>query len=144
MSGTTIRKLRRISDGANDAGYILLPPKNWLDAIEKAENKKIVAFAVKAEGENFILTPEFEEPKIKKANANSDDVEQLMREGTLTVKLRDLPKGRIVYRVIKVPRAWVRAREGMRRRKLVALRVKEEPSCLLVAPVFGDKIKQQY
>jgi hypothetical protein len=141
MSGTTVRKLRRISDGV-DTGYILLPPKNWLDAVEKAESKKIVAFTVRAMGEDLVLKPTFEEPKIKKVSGNSsEDVVQMMRQGNLTVKLRDFPKGRIVYRVVKVPRAWVRVREGMRRRKLAALSIKTEPDNLLVSPIFGDKLK---
>jgi hypothetical protein len=140
MSLPTVRKLRRESGDAN-AGYVLLPPKNWLEAEEKAASKKILFFSFKAEGNGLTLEPVFENPKVEQPhNSTPEVVEMMMREGTLLGPLREIRKGKSVYRVVKVPRSWVRSEELMRGRVMVALRIMPEPNRLIVEPVFGKRL----
>jgi hypothetical protein len=125
-----------------ESGYFLLPPLNWLEAVEKTEGRKIQSFMFEAEGEALVLNPVFEERKASAPKkGSSDDVSLMLKQGTLEVKLREIPKGRNVYRVVKVPRAWVHTQEMQRNRKMVALNVKTEHACLLVTAIFGDKLK---
>ena len=142
MSGTTIRKLRQISEGGRDLGYFLPPPRNWLETVEKTEGKKILHFTFKSQDEGLVLNPAFEESTVYSSRNSSDDVRQLLKKGNLKVALREIRKGRNVYRVVKVPRVWIRSQELQRYRKVVALSVTPESEYLVVKPVFGNKIKQ--
>jgi hypothetical protein len=143
MSLPTVRKLRRESGGA-DAGYVLLPPKNWLEAEEKAAGKKVLFFSFKTEGNGMILEPVFENPKVEQPrNSTPEVIEMMMRAGTLLGPLRDVRKGQTVYRLVKVPRSWVRSEEIMRGRRMVALRLTPEKSRLIVEPVFGERLRQR-
>lgn len=145
MSGTTVRKLRRMGNGSNSESYLLLPPLNWLDAVEKVQARKIQYFTVRTNGDALVLSPGFENPKVVASpNSSSDDVAQMLREGNLVVKLRNVPKGRNVYRVVHVPRVWVRAKERQHNRKVVALKLKIEPAYLEVTPIYGEKLKKAY
>ncbi len=139
VSGT-IRKLRQ--NIGKESGYFLLPPLNWLQEVEKAQGKKIQGFNFKSSGETLILSPIFEAPKASTSKQGlADDVLFMLKRGVLEVKLREIPKGRNVYRVVKVPRAWVHAQEMQRNRKMAALNVKTEQQCLMTTPIFGDKLK---
>ncbi|MCW4019156.1 MAG: hypothetical protein NWF00_10860 [Candidatus Bathyarchaeota archaeon] len=140
MSGTTIRKLRQMTIG-KDSGYFLLPPRNWLDAVESAENRKIKGFVLKSEGDALKLTPTFGEPKTASRKGASGNAAQLLKQGSLTIKLREIPKGRNVYRVVKVPKAWVRTQEMQHYRKVTAVNVKTEPASIVITPIFGEKLK---
>ncbi len=143
MSLPTVRKLRRES-GGQDAGYVLLPPKNWLEAEEKAAGGKILFFSFKLEGNGMVLEPLFKNPpREQPRNSSPEEIEMMMREGTLLGRLRDLRKGQAVFRVVKVPRSWVRSEEIQRNRRMVALRLTPYPKRLMVEPIFGERLHQQ-
>jgi hypothetical protein len=140
MSSAKIRKLRRISDGEKDTSYFLLPPQNWLDAIEKKEGRKILCFSLKTQTYALVLTPMFDNPQDEgPRNSSPEMVAQMLKEGTLIVKLREVRKGPHIYRTVNIPRVWVRAREKGVNRKVVALSLTTEPESLLVEPVFSGK-----
>jgi hypothetical protein len=142
MSASTVRKLGRISDGAKTS-YFFMPPKYWLDAVEKNAGKRILHFAVKAELAALVLTPLFEEPKVEPPkNSSPEQITGMLKQGTLLSKLRETRKGNNVYRIVNVPRTWVRAKEQQRWRKVTALRFTIEPTRLIIEPVFGDKLNQ--
>ena len=144
VSVSTVRKLRRVSNGAKDTGYFVMPPRNWLDILEKKEGRRVLAFKIKSEGEGIILNPTFENPSTESSqNTLPEQVLLMLRQGTLVSKLREIRKGAHVYRIINVPRSWVRTREQRRNRKIVALRLTTEPASIIVEPVFGDKPKPQ-
>ncbi len=139
----TIRKLRRITVGANDSGYFVMPPRNWMDITEQKEGKKILHFALRTEGENLVLSPVFSTPKVESSrNASPNDVLTMLKDGSLTSKLREVHKGKNVYRVIKIPRVWVHAKEQYRRRRMSALRLTAQPETIVVEPIYGEKLKQ--
>jgi len=141
MSSTTIRKLRRISDGGGDTGYFLLPPQNWLAAVEKPEGRKVLYFTLRTQTYALELTPKFEENKSEIPRNSSPEVMALMlKEGTLVSKLREVRKGNHVFRIVNIPRVWVRAREKGVNRKVVALSITTNPESLLVEPVFSGKL----
>jgi hypothetical protein len=72
-------------------------------------------------------------------NSSPEMVAQMLKEGTLIVKLREVRKGPHIYRTVNIPRVWVRAREKGVNRKVVALSLTTEPESLLVEPVFSGK-----
>jgi hypothetical protein len=142
MSATTVRKLGRISDGANTS-YFLMPPKFWLDSVEKTKGKKILHFSIMTEEETLILTPVFENPKVEPPrNSSPELIAQMLRQGKLLSKLREIRKGKNVYRIVNVPRSWIRTREQEHNRKVNALRFTTEQTSIRVEPVFGDKLKE--
>ncbi|MCW4010085.1 MAG: hypothetical protein NWF05_05640 [Candidatus Bathyarchaeota archaeon] len=142
MSETTIRKLRKVTDGVNVKSYFFMPPLNWLNVVEKKEGKKILHFAVKAQDEVLVLNPVFVEPTVSgPKNTVPEKVTQMLKQGNLMVKLREVHKGRNIYRIINVPRSWVKAEEGQRNRAVVAVRVTTEPESITVTPIFGSKLK---
>jgi hypothetical protein len=144
MSLSTIRKLRRES-GGQDAGYILLPPKNWLESEEKAAGGKILYFSFRLEGNGMVLEPVFEAPSMEQPrNSSPEEIEMMMRQGTLFGRLRDFRKGQAVFRVVKVPRSWVRSEEIQRNRRMIALRLTPYPNRLVVEPIFGERLHQQH
>jgi hypothetical protein len=139
---TTIRKLRKVSDGAKDTGYFLLPPKNWLDEIEKKEGKKVLYFTLSTRTYALVMTPKFEEPQVPPpSNSSPENIMVMLKAGALLSKLRETQKGNIVYRTVYVPRAWIRQKEHEVHKKVVALSVTPEPMSLLVEPVFGKSIQ---
>ena len=140
MSSTTVRKLRRVSDGAKDTGYFLLPPQNWLDAVEKREGKKVLYFTIRTQSYALVLNPLFEEPQEEASHNSSPETVMLMlKTGSLTGKLREVRKGNHVFRIVNVPRVWVRAEEKKVNRKVVALSLTTDPESILVEPVFSGK-----
>jgi hypothetical protein len=140
MSSTTIRKLRKVSDGSRDTGYYLLPPQNWLDTVEKKKGKKILCFSLRTQTYALILTPKFEEPETEgPRNSSPELVELMLKEGTLFSKLREIRRGKHLYRIVNVPRVWVRAREKGVNRKVIALSLTTETESVLVEPVFSGK-----
>jgi hypothetical protein len=140
MSNTTIRKLRREGNGASDTGYYLLPPRIWLEAVEKKEGKKILGFTLKSEEEGLVLDPMFENPRVEPPRNGSPELVTLMLlQGTLISKLREVHKGNNIYRIIYVPRAWVKGKEQERNRKVIALSVTTKSASIFVAPVFANK-----
>jgi hypothetical protein len=140
MSSTTIRKLRRISDGGKDTGYFLLPPQNWLDTIEKKEGKKVLYFSLRTQSYALVLTPIFEEPNSEAPrNSSPENVMLMLKQGNLFGKLREVRKGKHVYRIVNVPRVWVRAKEKEVNRKVIALSLTTDPESILVEPVFSGK-----
>lgn len=141
MSSTTIRKLRRANNNDRDTGYFLLPPQNWLDTIEKREDKKILYFAIRTQTYALVLTPKYEEPK-EEAPRNSppEEVALMLKQGILVSKLREVRKGKTVFRIVNIPRVWVRAREKAVNRKVAALSITTDPERLLVEPVFSRKL----
>ena len=140
MSFTTIRKLRKVSDGGKDIGYYLLPPQNWLDTLEKKKGKKVLYFNLKTQAYALILTPKFEEPEAEgPRNSSPELVELMLKEGTLISKLRELRRGNHAYRIVNIPRVWVRAREKGVNRKVIALSLTTEPESILVEPIFSGK-----
>ncbi len=144
MSATTVRKLGRISDGAKDTSYFLMPPKYWLDAEEKKASKKIQQFAIKAEAYALVLNPVFDNSEVEQPrNSSPEQVMIMLKQGTLLSKLREIRKGNNVYRVVNIPRVWVRAREQGQNRKVTALSLTTEPTRILVEPIFGNKLKQR-
>ena len=123
MSAPTVRKLGRISDGAKTS-YFLLPPRNWLDAIEKKAGKKILQFTVKTEAYALVLKPVFDQPgEEQPRNSSPEDVMLMLEQGILMSRLREIHKGKNVYRTVNIPRLWVREREAGTNRKLTALSV---------------------
>ncbi len=140
MSAPTVRKLGRISDGAKTS-YFLLPPRNWLDMIEKNAGKKILQFAIKAEAYSLVLKPMFEQSEGEQPrNSTPEDVMLMLEQGTLMGKLREIKKGKTVYRTVNIPRMWVREREAGTNRKVSALSVIAQPTSLIIEPIFGEKI----
>ena len=140
MSNTTVRKLRREGNGSSDTGYYLMPPKIWLDAAEKKEGKKILGFTLKAEEDALVLNPMFENPRVEPPRNSSPELVTLMlRQGSLISKLREVHKGNNIYRIINVPRAWVRAKEQERNRKVIALSLTTQPTSIIVTPIFANK-----
>ena len=140
MSNTTVRKLRREGNGSSDTGYYLMPPKIWLDAVEKKQGKKILGFTLKSEEEGLVLAPMFENPRVEPPRNGSPELVTLMLlQGTLISKLREVHKGNNIYRIIYVPRVWVKGKEQERNRKVVALSVTTKPASIFVAPVFTNK-----
>jgi len=137
MSNNTVRKLRRKGDSASKVGYYLMPPKNWLDTVEKEEGKKILCVSVRAEEDNLALNPMFENPLVEAPhNSSPKQLMEMLREGTVTSKLREIHKGGRVIRIINIPRAWVREKEWEHRRKVVSLRLTLQPRSMIVVPVF--------
>ena len=122
MSSTTIRKLRRISDGGKDTSYFLLPPQNWLDTIEKKEGR-LFCFSLKTQTYALVLSTECLIIHKKKVRviASPEMIVQMLKGGNLIVKLREVRKGTHVYRTVNIPRVWVRAREKGVNRKVIAL-----------------------
>lgn len=140
MSNSTVRKLRREGNGSSDTGYYLMPPKIWLDAVEKKQGKKILGFTLKSEEEGLVLDPLFENPRVEPPRNGSPELVTLMLlQGTLIGKLREVRKGKNIYRIIYVPRAWVKGKEQVRNRKVIALSVTTKPASIFVAPVFAKK-----
>ena len=140
MKSTTIRKLRRVSDGGKDTGYFLLPPQNWLDIVEKEEGKKILYFALRTDSYALVLIPIFENPKVEAPqNISPERVELMLKQGTLKSKLREIRKGKHVYRTVNIPRVWVHAEERKVKRKVIALSLTTESESLLVEPIFSGK-----
>ena len=140
ISSTTIRKLRRVSDGGKDTAYFLLPPQNWLHAIEEKEGKKVLYFTLRTESYALVLNPLFENPKVEAPrNSPPERVMLMLKQGSLTSRLRDIRKGNHVYRIANVPRVWVRAKEKEVNRKVIALSLTTEPGSILVEPVFSSK-----
>jgi hypothetical protein len=145
MGETTVSKLRRVSDGVKIKGYFLLPPRNWLNAIEAKEGKKIWHFTVKAEGDTLLLNPAFTEPAVSAPrNSSPEAVTQMLKNGSLILKLREIHKGKHVYRIVNIPRSWVNTKEQMRKRTVAALRVTTRPESLIAEPVFQDKRPSSY
>jgi hypothetical protein len=143
MSATTVRKLGRISDGAKDTSYFLMPPKYWLDAEEKNAGKKILHFAIKSEAYALVLSPIFDSSQVEQPrNSTPEEIMLLLKQGTLYSKLRETRKGNNVYRIVNIPRVWVRAREQGQNRQVTALSLTTEPTRILVEPIFGNKMKQ--
>jgi hypothetical protein len=141
MSETTIRKLRKISDGINVKTYFLMPPRNYLNDVEKKEGRKILYFAAKAEEDALVLKPVFVEPAVDvPQNSSPETVAQMLKQGNLMIKLREVPKGKNVYRIINVPRAWVKTEERQRNRIVAALRVTTRPDYIIAEPIFGSKL----
>jgi hypothetical protein len=137
-SQPTIRKLRKTGDGVN-TGYVLLPPKNWLDATEQEAGKKILYFTLKSRAYALLLTPQFDEPNVPPpVNSSPESVLLMLKQGVLLVKLREVRRGRNVFRLVNLPRAWVREREQKVRRQVTALSVTVEPEGLLVEAVFAE------
>jgi hypothetical protein len=140
MNSTTIRKLRRVSDGGKDTGYFLLPPQNWLETVEKREGKKVLYFTIRTQSYALVLTPIFEEPKTEAPrNSSPETVMLMLKEGSLMGKLREIRKGKHVFRIVNIPRVWVRAEEKKVNRKVIALSLTTDPENILVEPVFSDK-----
>ncbi len=136
----TIRKLRRVSDGGKDTGYYLLPPQNWLDTVEKKEGRKVLFFNLKTQTYALVLTPMFEEPKAESPrNSAPELVDLMLKEGTLISRLREVRRGNHVYRIVNVPRVWVRAREKGVNRRVIALSLTIRPESIVVEPVFSGK-----
>ncbi len=141
---TTVRKLRQMSVGTNDSGYFLLPPRGWMEAAEKKEGKRILHFAVKTQEDTLLLVPLFANAKVEtQKNSSPETVLKILKQGTLTSKLREVHKGKNIYRIVKIPRAWVHAKERQRNRKMSALRVTANPLTLEVEPIFGDRLKER-
>ena len=140
MSSTTIRKLRRVSDGVRDTGYFLVPPQNWLDTVEKKKGKRVLYFTLRTESYALVLSPMFEGPKVEAPRNSSPEIVALMlKQGSLICKLREVRRGSHVYRIVNVPRVWVRAKEKEVNRKVVALSLTAEPESILVEPIFSGK-----
>ena len=135
MSDITVRKLRRIS-GERGASYYLKPPLNWLETVEKQERKKVLYLAVKAEYDNLILNPLFENPPVEAPHYGSpEEVMAMLRKGTVS-KLRDIHKGGSTARIINIPRAWVHTLEKEHNSTIVDLRLTVHSRSITVEPIF--------
>ena len=143
MSAPIVRKLGRISDGAKTS-YFLMPPKFWLDSVERNEGRKILQLAIKAEAFALVMSPVFDQPEgDQPRNSSPEEVLSMLEEGTLVSKLREVRKGKNVYRIVNLPRVWIREREAGTNRKLTALSIITQSDCITVEPIFGEKLKQR-
>jgi hypothetical protein len=116
-----------------------MPPRNWLDTVEKEEGKKILSVTVKAEEDTLVLNPMFENPLVEAPHNSSPELLMVMlKEGTVISKLREIHKGGHLSRIINIPRAWVRAKEQNHKRKVIGLRLTLQPRSIIVVPVFAN------
>jgi len=137
---STVRKLRRVGGSASKIGYYLMPSKNWLDAVEKEEGKKILSFTVQDEEHTLVLMPLFENPPVEAPhNSSPEQVIMMLRKGTLISKLREIHKGKHVSRIINIPRVWVREKEQWHKSKVIGLRLTVKSRSIIIIPIFAHK-----
>ncbi len=137
---STVRKLRRVGDSVNKLGYYLMPPKNWLDTVEKEEGKKILSFAVQDEAHTLVLKPLFENPQVEAPhNSSPEQVMMMLKKGTLISKLREINKGKHISRIINIPRVWVRDKEQWHKSKVIRLHLTVKSRTIIVVPIFAHK-----
>jgi hypothetical protein len=137
---STVRKLRRVGDSVNKLGYYLMPPKNWLDTVEKEAGKKILSFTVQDEEHTLVLSPLFENPKVEAPhNSSPEQVMMMLSEGTLISKLREIQKGKHISRIINIPRVWVRDKEQWHKSKVIGLRLTVKSRSIIVVPIYAHK-----
>jgi hypothetical protein len=137
---STVRKLRRIGGNVNKLGYYLMPPKNWIDTVEKEEGKKILGFTVQDEEHTLVLSPMFENPPVEAPhNSSPEQVMMMLKKGTLISKLREIHKGKHISRIINIPRVWVRDKEQWHKSKVIGLRLTVKPRRIIVVPIYANK-----
>lgn len=137
---STVRKLRRIGGSVNKVGYYLMPPKNWLDTVEKEEGKKILSFTVQDEEHTLVLNPLFENPQVEAPhNSSPEQVMMMLSKGTLISKLREIHKGKHISRIINIPRVWVRDKEQWHKSRVIGLRLTVKSRSIIVVPIYAHK-----
>lgn len=137
---STVRKLRRVGGSVNKVGYYLMPPKNWLDAVEKEEGKKILSFTVQDEEDTLVLSPLFENPQVEAPhNSSPEQVMMMLSKGTLICKLREIHKGKHISRIINIPRVWVRDKEQWHKSRVIGLRLTVKSRSIIVVPIYAHK-----
>jgi hypothetical protein len=137
---STVRKLRRVGDSVNKVGYYLMPPKNWLDTVEKEEGKKILSFTVQDEEHTLVLNPLFENPQVEAPhNSSPEQVMMMLSKGTLISKLREMHKGKHISRIINIPRVWVRDKEQWHKSRVIGLRLTVKSRSIIVVPIYAHK-----